>query len=78
MYWAQAWISSGVYCNDHAQRDFEEQERYFNSSEFEAFQRRCSMSCRTQNKGSGTVSSFEAPDHVQFGVCEGEYATAFS
>ena len=36
------------------------------------------MSCRIQDNCSGTVSSFEAPDHVQFGVCEGEYATAFS
>ena len=36
------------------------------------------MFCRIQDKGSGTVSSFEAPDLVQLGVCEGEYATAFS
>ena len=76
--WAQAWISSAVSWDDHAQRDFEEQERYFSSSDFEAFRRRCSMFCRIQDKGSGTVSSFEAPDLVQLGVCEGEYATAFS
>ena len=52
--WAQAWISSAVSWDDHAQRDFEEQERYFSSSDFEAFRRRCSMFCRI---------------HVRFGLC---------